>query len=346
MNLVICLLSTRQFIPAEKIRSTVQGYNDSKTVESFNRMFERDKNELRALGIPVETGRTSRYSTIDGYRISPEAYALPPIELDRDEAAAVAIATSLWTSPELSTASQSALIKLRAGGIEVDTDSDTLLAAAAPRSVGSEQTLQALFDAIENRAAVRFDHRSGTSVTTRTLEPWGVVTNKGRWYVVGHDRDRDATRTFRLSRIVGQVQTVGAAGEVSIPADIDLSAIVADAVNWADTLSVRGTATVWVAEGRAAGLRRAAVSSTPNSIAGRDGDNLELEIESLHGLTRLVLSAGADAVVLDPPELRAAVVDGLTRLAESSAVGVAGRPHSPDDPTGPDHRASTEGARS
>ena len=61
----------------------------------------------------------------------------------------------------------------------------------------------------------------------RTVEPWGVVTEKGRWYLVGHDRDRDATRTFRLSRIGGEVTPIGPAGAVTVPEDVDLRKIVA-----------------------------------------------------------------------------------------------------------------------
>src|ERR1700728_1187086 len=124
MNLVIALLSTRSYITAEKIRSSVAGYADSASDEAFSRMFERDKNELRDLGIPLETGRVSSFDPIEGYRINRDAYSLPPVELTPDEAAAVAVATQLWESPELITATQGALLKQRAGGITVPDDVD------------------------------------------------------------------------------------------------------------------------------------------------------------------------------------------------------------------------------
>ena len=103
VNLVIALLSTRGYITAEKIRSSVAGYSDSPSAEAFSRMFERDKNELRDLGIPLEVGRVSVMDPTEGYRINRDAYALPPVELTPDEAAAVAVATQLWESPELVT---------------------------------------------------------------------------------------------------------------------------------------------------------------------------------------------------------------------------------------------------
>src|SRR6202021_3270546 len=101
MNLVIALLSTRSYITAEKIRSSVAGYADTASDEAFSRMFERDKNELRDLGIPLETGRVAQFDPVEGYRINREAYALPAVELTADEAAAGARATQLGGAPEL-----------------------------------------------------------------------------------------------------------------------------------------------------------------------------------------------------------------------------------------------------
>src|SRR6201998_2043799 len=136
MNLVIALLSTRGYITAEKIRSSVAGYSDTATDEAFSRMFERDKNELPDLGIPLETGKVSSFDPIEGYRINREAYALPAVELSADEAAAVAVATQLWESPELITATQGALLKLRAAGVDVDPfDTGAPAAVASPAGV-------------------------------------------------------------------------------------------------------------------------------------------------------------------------------------------------------------------
>src|ERR1700753_799039 len=95
-NLVIALLSTRGYITAGKIRSTVAAYSASPSVEAFSRMSERDKNELRDLGIPLEVGRASAWDPTEGYRINRDAYSLPPVELTADEAGAVGGATQPW----------------------------------------------------------------------------------------------------------------------------------------------------------------------------------------------------------------------------------------------------------
>src|SRR5258705_4615458 len=143
VTLVMGLLATRGFITAEKIRSSVAGYSDSPSAEAFSRMFERDKNELRDLGVPLEVGRVSNLDTTEGSRINRDAYALPPVALTADEAAAVAVATQLWESPELITATQGALLKLRAAGVDLDPDAPVEIASPAgvPGLRGSEEVL-------------------------------------------------------------------------------------------------------------------------------------------------------------------------------------------------------------
>jgi proteasome accessory factor B len=226
VNLVLCLLSTRQYLSAERIRDIVPGYADAPSDEAFFRMFERDKAELRDLGIPLEVGRNSVFDPVEGYRIARRDYELGDVELEPDEAAAVALAVRLWDSPELTSAAQGALIKLRAAGVEVDHAAP---AAVEPRVRTTEPAFASLLAAVQSGRVVMFDYRTPTSpdARRRTVEPWGVVSWRGRWYVVGHDRDRGATRCFRLSRILGEVATTGRSGVVQPPEGVDLLRIVA-----------------------------------------------------------------------------------------------------------------------
>ncbi len=323
VNLVIALLSTRGYITAEKIRATVAGYSESPNAEAFSRMFERDKNELRDLGIPLEVGRVSAFDPTEGYRINRDAYSLPPVELTPDEAAAVAVATQLWESPELITATQGALLKLRAAGVDVDPlESGTPVAIASPAGVpglrGSEEVLGILLSAIDSRQAVQFQHRPSRAepLRTRTVEPWGVVTQKGRWYLVGHDRDRDDTRVFRLSRIDSGVTPIGPPGAVTVPDDVDLSAIVAQKVTELSAFPTSGQARVWVADGRATALRRAGRPISARRLGDRDGEVIELDVGSADQLARDIAGYGADAVVLEPESLRDDVLARLRGHAE------------------------------
>lgn len=318
MNLVIALLSTHGYITAERIRTSVAGYAESPSDEAFSRMFERDKNELRDLGIPLETGRVSSFDPTEGYRINRDAYALPDIALTHDEAAAIAVAAQLWESPELVTAAQGAMLKLRAAGVDVDPV-DNGVAVSAPAGMpglrGSEDVLGVLLSAINSGQAVQFPHRSSRTdpYTVRTVEPWGVVTEKGRWYLVGHDRDRDATRTFRLSRIGADVTPVGPVGAVTRPAGIDLRAIVAQVIRDGPTGVL---ARVWVADGRATALRRAGTSLGARQLGDRAGEVLEVDIGPRDRLARDIAGYGADAVVLEPQSLRDDVLQRLRAQAE------------------------------
>ena len=323
MNLVIALLSTRAFITAERIRETVSGYSESPSDEAFSRMFERDKNELRDLGIPLETGRVSSLDPTEGYRINREAYALAPVELNSDEAAAVAMATQLWESPEMVTVTQRALLKLRAAGVDVDAPESAVAittSASLPGLRGSEDVLGILLAAIDSGRAVRFKHRASRSepYTDRTVEPWGVVTYSGRWYLVGHDRTRDATRTFRLSRIDAGVVADGPKDAVRRPEDLDLREIVHRVVaEWPPGAQAR----VWVAEGRAMALRRQAsqngAAAVPLVLAGRGGDEIGIDIGRQDSLAREIAGYGADAVVLEPESLRDDVIGRLRAQAEA-----------------------------
>ncbi|WP_024804822.1 YafY family protein [Nocardia sp. BMG51109] len=323
MNLVIALLSTRQFLTAERIRDSVAGYEDSASDEAFSRMFERDKNELRDLGIPLEVGPVGRYSGQEGYRIDRADYELPDIDLTSEESAAVAVAVQLWESPELATAAEGALLKLRAAGIHVEPGAALASVPAVPaRTRGSDAALGRLLAAIDAGRAVRFEHRGSHNAPylMRDVEPWGVVTRHGRWYLVGHDRDRDAVRTFRISRIGDDVTAYGPENVVHKPGDADLRRIV-DRVS--GSLPVSGTATVWVAEGRGQDIRRLGAVVEDRELGGRSGSIVEVPVRSRDWLARLITGLGPDALVLAPAELREDVIARLRSVRERTEVGAS-----------------------
>lgn len=320
INLVLCLLSTRQFLTAEQIRRIVAGYEPDEGTDraddAFKRMFERDKAELRDLGIPLETGRTSIFDTDDGYRIARRDYELPEIEFDPAEAAAVGLASRLWQSATLSSAARSALLKLRAGGVEVDDQPDPTV--FGPLDAG-EPSLGLLLEAVGDGRAVSFAYRKpGASDTElRTVEPWGVLSSMGRWYLVGHDRTRTATRSFRLSRIDGSIRMVGNLGDVQRPHGLDLVQFVRGGEpDSTDKALVR------VIGPGAARLRRMARTDAGCPDAGRPdaGDELSIEYTDGQRMARQIAAAGASVKVISPPDLVGAVQALLRAAARPDTV--------------------------
>jgi proteasome accessory factor B len=320
VNLVICLLATRRFLTAEQIAAIVPGYehdpNDERDHEAFQRKFERDKSELRELGVPLEMGTASIFDNEQGYRIARREYALPDIPLAPDEAAAVGIAARLWQQTGLAAAASSGLAKLRAGGIDVDPHATLGVEAV----VTVDPAFEPLTAAVRDRQAVTFSYevpeRDGAGV--RRLQPWGVVCWRGRWYVVGHDLDRAAERCFRLSRIVSGVRRIGRRGAYEPPPNVDLIGYVARS---SGPIERTGRASVLARPGRAAGVRRWAEScvSTP------EGDRLTLSYGDADQFAAWLVGYGADVVVLEPPEVRERIVRRLAAVVaayESPGIGV------------------------
>src|SRR5215218_2509669 len=124
LNLVICLLSTRQFLAKDQIRRSVPQYAECATDEAFDRMFERDKDELRDLGVPLETGANDAWFEDEvGYRIDRATYAGPEISFEPDELAVLGLASRVWQQASLASPAARALLKLKADGIEPDESS-------------------------------------------------------------------------------------------------------------------------------------------------------------------------------------------------------------------------------
>jgi len=305
LNLVVCLLATRRYLTAEQIRRTVPGYPDAG--EAFKRMFERDKEELRELGVPLEVG-----SDMDGgggeeigYRISQQAYELPDIHLTPDEAAVLGLAARVWQRASMADAASGALLKLRAAGVE--TDGSTTL-GIEPRVDTGDPAFPALWEAVRDGRPVTFEYQGigRTSASRRHLEPWGVVSRRGRWYVVGHDRARDDTRVFRLSRISGQVTSDGPAGSVSVPPGVDVRKI---AFDWGDPVTEPRPATVRLRAGAAQGPRQWAKDVHP--VGDGTWDEATLTFHDLDRFAPYLARFADDVVVIDPPDLREAVIQQL-----------------------------------
>jgi proteasome accessory factor B len=303
LSLVVCLLSARRYLTAAQIRDAVPGYPES--FDAFKRMFERDKDELRELGIPLETGTNVGGDEEPGYRISRQAYELPDIRLEPDEAAVLGLAARVWRRAELAGAAEGALLKLRAAGIDAE---DMSQPGIEPRLQTGETAFGPLWEAVRDRRPVTFGYLAPGRSTEqqRHLEPWGVVNRRGRWYVVGFDQDRREQRVFRLSRIAGSVSFTGRAGSVVVPAGIDVRGVVID---WDSESAPPRTCQLRIRAGAGYGLRRHAISVRPDGEPG--WDLVDVDFTEVGWWSEYVASFGADVVVMEPTDLRDAVIGRL-----------------------------------
>lgn len=307
MNLVICLLVSRHFVPKAKLRQLVEDYRDL-SPEAFEKMFERDKEELRDLGIPIEVGSVSAgFDDEVGYRIRRSEFELPPLTFTAQEAAILGLAARVWQHASLAEATSRAVLKLGAEGIDIDTSP---LAALEPRLPAGEPAFEPLWRAVQNRTVVSFDYRrpGQTAVARRTLEPWGILNWRGRWYVLGHDRDRKATRLFRLSRIVSEVKAVSKPQAFTVPSGVDIRA---EAARLSPPGDHRRSARLRVRQGAGNGLRRRAMSITSD---GEGWDIVEVAFHDAAGLAEEIAGYASDVVALDPPDVREAVIRHLKGL--------------------------------
>jgi proteasome accessory factor B len=304
LSLVVCLLSARRYLTATQIRAAVPGYPDS--FDAFKRMFERDKEELRELGIPLETGTNAGGDEELGYRISRQAYELPDIRLEPDEVAVLGLAARVWRRAELAGAADGALLKLRAAG--VDSADDLSQVRIEPRVQTAEPAFGPLWEAVRDRRPVAFVHRvpGRDTALRRNLEPWGVTYRRGHWYVVGFDADRKAERVFRLSRIEGAVTFTGPAGSVTVPPGTDVRAAVRD---WDHEAGAPRTCVLRVRAGAGQGLRRYADRIAADRQP--DWDLVETTFSDTAWTSEHIASFGADVVVLEPSDLRDAVIGRL-----------------------------------
>ena len=315
MNLALCLLGTRRPLSKRELRASIEAYVEGTgpgggtpaNDESFNRMFERDKDDLRELGLVIETVDNLDGET--GYLARRDSNRLPPVSLDAEEAAALGLAAKVWQQARLAGAANGALQKLRAAGMPVAEDAYEGQSALEPRIPAREAAFEPLMLACRDRRPVVFDYRKANAAhpETRHVEPWTLECWRGHWYLAGWDRERRAERVFRLSRITGRVRSRAAAFTAEIPDQVTVRETVE---SWAGE-NATSRARIRIRAGAGYPLRARALST---EAAGEGWD--ELEVPYGHGLGAWLAEFGPDVVVLAPAELRADVLERLRAVAK------------------------------
>jgi len=298
INLTATLLATRRPLTLEELADRLEpGYPGE--LAARRRQFERDKETLRELGVPITVEAVDALGGEQGYRIHPDDYYLPDPGLDPAERAALHLAV---TAVEVGGFDPlDALRKL--GGAEGEG------AGQAVASFELTPHLGDCFDAVTRRSELGFSYRGDD----RRLEPYGILHRFGHWYVVGRDVDRDAPRAFRVDRLDGPPE-VGPPGTFAVPAGIEPTDFLSsDPLTYGDDQPIR--ARVLVDSARASLVTG---SLGDEAVVEHRDDGavvVALDVVNRDAFRAFVLDLLDHAEVLDPPELRAEIVDWLDALA-------------------------------
>ncbi len=305
VNLTIALLATKRYLTKSEIFHSVDGYEGNH--ESKERMFERDKDDLRSLGIEIEVGSFDPlFNDESGYRIKRESYELNLGEVSPLEISLLSLASSAWQGASLSSAAQSAFVKLASLGIPID---ELDLPGIAPVLPDAGPEIASITRAIAEHRILEFTYlNSELQREVREIVPTGLKSNNGFWYLSGVDQAIQEKRTFRLDRILGDF-SVG-----KVQKDFDF-ADEKKAGDTYDAVEITFFAIVDVRQGKCAALR---VLATDIKRIG-EWDQLTIPILNFDTLTSLILWHGEDAFVQQPIELREQIIYRLQSLVSNHA---------------------------
>jgi proteasome accessory factor B len=302
LNLLAALLETRRGLTRDEIVGNASlGYPAA--AESARKAFERDKASLRAMEVPVREdvdGNESRY------RVDPNEYYLPELDLSEAELEALHVAVTAIGLGSGDGQGAGALMKL--GGLE---GTGGMPVAELPHV----DTLAPLFDASRHRAVVEFEYRG----RPRRVEPWGLTSKFGRWYLVGRDLGVEEMRVFRADRIEGDL-VADEPGAFTVPDDFRADAYLADQP-WEYGAGRAMKVRIRIDAGHEAEL---AAQVGPDTPIEREPDGsvvVELAVVNSGGLRSFVLGYLDHAEVLSPPEARATVVEWLEEIAAGAGAG-------------------------
>ncbi len=309
-NLVVALMASDIGLTREQILSTVSGYRQrtagKTTAGALERMFERDKDNLRGLGVRVDTiGGADPNDVRDArYRIPREEYALPDdITFTPAEIAILKVAASAWRGGSVSDDVRAGLQKITALGIDIDEE----LLGFAPEVAATDANFAVLNRALANGSWVSFEYLRLGSITPRqrTCAPLALVEFEGRWHLFAYDQGTAAERTFLLSRMTSPVKQLTTA-PVAVPQWLRTDAAIR-AREGLEHLRRQQRAKLWVLPGSEAALRLAR-----SGDAKTDGEFvLDVGYVDADFFADELASYGPEVVVQEPAGLAAAVQERL-----------------------------------
>lgn len=300
MDLVLLLLNATSPLTINHIRDRIPGYGQDDP-ESFKRMFERDKKALREANIPIDTVTLDvAQGDAQAYVLSRKEWLLPDLKLTDRERMLISFAAAGWQNHHMAQTARDAALQV--GGRVTQVNSKQQL------RVGFDQrNLAEVLEAIRLHKTLSFDYASKSSGSTshREVDPWHAVCRSGAWYLIGFDHGHGEMRTFRISRILGNV-AIGS-DDISTAPDADFS--VESALEfWTKQSDNPLQVVVKVKPGT---CQHIAVRAERVDV-GVDSDTIHIQTADVFGIARDIAAACQEVLHIEPVEVQQRVADIVT----------------------------------
>jgi proteasome accessory factor B len=290
INLTLALLSSKRYLTKSEIFNNVAGYSGSP--ETMERMFERDKDELRNLGIRIEVRALDPLFEDDqGYLIDSDTFQINPNDFSQEEIFLLTMAANLWHGSALQKDSKAALLKIQSLDGLVATNT-----VASPVIEDNEDSkkLLLIFDAVERFITLEFEYKG----TIRQVKPYGIYTRRGFWYLAA--KENDLVKSFKVVRIGQTIRATSKAQGFAKPSEFKLSAFLED-IN-APTTS---KAEVRIRKNQALALRKRHKVEEVDS----EWDKLFIDYIFDEDLIESLLWYGSNLVVISPTSIRDQIIN-------------------------------------
>lgn len=296
INLTLALLATKRHLTKSEIFKAVAGYSGSP--ETMERMFERDKDELRSLGIEIEVkGIDPLFEDEQGYLIRSETFQLSENEFTKEELLYLTMAANLWHDSALGSDSKAALLKIQSLSGPIESDA---VNTPAVRDSESAALLSSVFEAVDTEQLIKFGYKG----KERTAQPFGLYTKDGFWYLVA--REEDEVKSFKLLRIEGKIVKEGQTGSFKKPPEFDLIKFLSNSRSEQEIQSQ-----VYVRKEQAHVLR----SKYSAKEINEEWDLMSIPYIYEQEIIETILWYGTNIIVDSPASLRSEVISRLKVIA-------------------------------
>jgi proteasome accessory factor B len=316
LQLTCALLFAERGLNKQQLFSAILGYaaaNEPGNEDALNRMFERDKAELRDIGVQIETQNPNGDPEDLRYIIASDSFIWPKhIELTPKQLQLLDMAAQAWAQASLQSEANQGLVRLRALGI---APASSELLGFAPRIRTHEPSFYALTNAIEDRTVVSFNYRKPDgSIEERTVEPWALKNIGGQWMLQCFDLERGQSRNFLLKRITSKISLVKLKDEPIYFDQPDSISVQQSDDSLAEFIS-KNVAELRVKRDSQAWFH----FQLDDEINSEEQATVRFEFMDLHLLAEELRDFALDIKVIQPKELDEAIKSGFAKVAADHA---------------------------